>query len=177
MSEGTPVQPAQTWGWHRLEPEWAQRIVDAARVRPGELVVDVGAGDGALTEPLLRAGARVIAVELHERRAAALRARLADEDVVVLTMDIAGFRWPSRPIRVVANPPFAHSSRLLRALLRHRLLTAADLVLPRRVVARYADDTRRRGRLSTRRGLNLPRSAFRPRPPLDCGVLQLRRGA
>ena len=65
------------------------------------------------------------------------------EDVAVLTMDITGFRWPSRPIRVVANPPFGQTSRLLGVLLDHRLLTAADLVLPRRVVARYADDPRR----------------------------------
>ena len=176
MSGGRRTRQVATWGWHRLEADWAQKIVDAAHVRQGELVVDVGAGNGALTFPLLRAGARVIAVELHPRRAATLRERLAEEDAAVLTMDIADFGWPSRPIRVVANPPFGATSQLLRALLAHRWLTAADLVLPRPVVARYCDDRRAR-RLSARRGLNLPRSAFRPRPPLDCGVLQLRRGA
>ena len=56
------------WGWHRLDPDWAEGIVASAAIRPGELVVDLGAGVGALTLPLLGAGARVIAVELHAGR-------------------------------------------------------------------------------------------------------------
>lgn len=45
-------------------------FVEAAGVRGGDLVVDLGAGTGALTRPLLAAGARVLAVELHPGRAA-----------------------------------------------------------------------------------------------------------
>jgi 16S rRNA A1518/A1519 N6-dimethyltransferase RsmA/KsgA/DIM1 with predicted DNA glycosylase/AP lyase activity len=44
-------------------------VVAGADIRPGELVYDLGAGDGALTGPLLAAGARVIAMELHPGRA------------------------------------------------------------------------------------------------------------
>jgi 23S rRNA (adenine-N6)-dimethyltransferase len=150
--------------------------VAAAEIRPGEVVVDIGAGHGALTEPLLAAGARVFAVELHERRAEKLRRTVADRDAAVLTLDFRAFRWPGRPVRVVANPPFALASELVRVLLRHPQLTAADLVLPRVVVTRLVGDAARAGRrLQARRGLNLPRSAFRPRPPVDCGVLQVRR--
>ncbi|HET9301341.1 MAG TPA: rRNA adenine N-6-methyltransferase family protein [Propionibacteriaceae bacterium] len=57
------------WGWHRLDPYWVEQIVAGAAIRRGELVVDLGAGTGALTMPLLEAGARVIAVELHAGRA------------------------------------------------------------------------------------------------------------
>ena len=46
-----------SWGWHRLADDWAERIVAAAGIRPGELVLDIGAGHGALTGPLVRAGA------------------------------------------------------------------------------------------------------------------------
>jgi 23S rRNA (adenine-N6)-dimethyltransferase len=174
----TPDAERTRWGWHRLQPEWATRIVAAAEIRPGELVVDVGAGRGALTAPLLESGARVIAVELHERRAHELRERFADDDrVVVLTMDCRDFRWPSRPVRVVANPPFGLLAALLSDLLASQHVTAADLVLPRAAVARYTRRLPRSRRLRARRGINLPRSAFRPRPPLDCGVLQLRPGA
>lgn len=163
-----------TWGFHRLSPDWAERVVAAAGVRRGELVVDVGAGEGALTYPLLAAGARVIAVELHAGRAARLRAALADEPrVSVLNVDVRDFRWPRRPVRVVANPSFAIVGDLLRILRRHRTLTAADLVMPRAAVRRHVD--RAGHRVQLRSGINLPRSAFTPRPPLDCGVLQLRR--
>ncbi len=53
------------WGWHRLAPGWAERLVADAGVRPGDLVLDIGAGDGAITAPLVVAGARVVAFELH----------------------------------------------------------------------------------------------------------------
>ena len=65
----------RAWGWHRLDDDWAARVVAAAGVRPGELVLDIGAGEGALTAHLVRAGARVIAVELNAGRARMLRER------------------------------------------------------------------------------------------------------
>jgi len=46
----------RAWGWHRLEDDWAGRVVAAARVQPGELVLDIGAGEGALTAHLVRTG-------------------------------------------------------------------------------------------------------------------------
>ena len=56
------------WGWHALDGRAAARLVAAAGIRPGDLVVDAGAGTGALTAPLVAAGARVVAVERQRRR-------------------------------------------------------------------------------------------------------------
>jgi 23S rRNA (adenine-N6)-dimethyltransferase len=36
----------RAWGWHPLTDEWAARIVADATVRPGELVLDIGAATG-----------------------------------------------------------------------------------------------------------------------------------
>ena len=41
-----------------MRPAWAERVVAASPVRPGDLVLDLGAGAGALTWPLLATGAR-----------------------------------------------------------------------------------------------------------------------
>ncbi|MHB8452371.1 MAG: hypothetical protein ACYDAQ_18260 [Mycobacteriales bacterium] len=41
------------WGWHRLDRTWAHRLVAGAQIGPGDCVLDVWAGFGALTEPLL----------------------------------------------------------------------------------------------------------------------------
>ena len=164
----------RTWGWHRLDDDWAARVVAAARVRPGELVLDIGAGEGALTAPLVRAGARVIAVELNAGRVRLLRQRFPS--VRVLQVDAAELRLPGRPFRVVASPPFAITAELLRLLLaRDSRLTAADLVLQRAVVRKYVSAGIAARRFTPAAGLALPRHAFRPQPRVDCAVLTLRR--
>jgi 23S rRNA (adenine-N6)-dimethyltransferase len=178
---GKPARAARQWNWHQLDSHWAERVVAAAGIRPGDLVVDVGAGHGALTEPLVAAGARVIAVELHPRRLDALRDRFADDDVVVVRADAASLRLPRRPFRVVANPPFNVTTALLRRLLApgSRLLSA-DLVLPRHSVVRWASGRGRgAGRWSASHsvalGTRVPRSAFRPHATTDCATLVVRR--
>jgi 23S rRNA (adenine-N6)-dimethyltransferase len=133
-------------------------------------VVDLGAGDGALTLPLARAGCRVLAVELHPRRASALRERVDGSRVAVLELDVEAFCWPGHPFRVVANPPYAGINALVRRLLDVGQLRSADLVVAegaaRGLLRRYAD------RLEV--GPLVPRHAFRNRPPGDARVLRLR---
>ena len=164
----------RAWGWHRLDDDWAARVVAAARVRPGELVLDIGAGEGALTAHLVRAGARVIAVELNAGRARVLRERFPG--VKVWCVDAAELRLPGRPFRVVANPPFSITAELLRLLLaRDSKLTAADLVLQRAVVRKYVAGGVPARRFVPAAGLTVPRRAFLPRPRVDCAVLTLRR--
>ncbi len=168
------------WGWHRLDSRWARRVVDAAGIGPGELVLDIGAGDGALTAPLVAAGARVIAIELHPRRAALLRARFAGQPVTVLRADAARSAWPSRPFRIVSAPPYGISAALLRRMLRlGSRLVAADLVLQRAVVNRWNSPTapaaaRWQRRYTAGIGLRLPRDAFDPPPRVDSAVLVIR---
>ena len=176
-ASGTSRRASGSWGWHRLDDEWAARVVAEARVRPGELVLDIGAGDGALTAHLLRTGARVVAVELHPGRAAKLSRRFGD--ITVVHADAAHLRLPGRPFRVVASPPYGITADLLGLLLAPGTrLVAADLVLQRAVVRKYANGhtvTRRARTFSTTAGLALPRRAFRPPPQVDSAVLVVRR--
>ena len=144
-------------------------------------MLDIGAGNGALTAPLLAAGARVIAVELHPRRLEALRDRFANDDVTVVKADASSLRLPRRPFRVVANPPFNITTALLRRLLAPgSRLVAADLVLPRHAVVRWASGQapgahRWQASHQLQVGARLPRAAFVPHATTDCMTLIVRR--
>ena len=176
-----PAQSRAGWGWHRLTETWADEIVAAAGVRRGELVLDIGAGTGALTRALCDAGAHVIAVELHPERVATLRERFADKRVTVVRTDAAALRLPRRAFRVVANPPFGITSALLRRLLAPGTrLTGADIVVQHAVARRWATGhAPGAGRWArdygVGMGMRLPRSAFRPPPRVDSTVLVVRR--
>jgi 23S rRNA (adenine-N6)-dimethyltransferase len=173
--------PRRGWGWHQLDDRWAQQLVADARVGRGDTVLDIGAGAGAITAPLIAAGARVIAVEAHPGRAAQLRDRFAHAPVVVVRADAADLRLPRRPFHVVANPPFGITSELLRRLLHpgSRLLTA-HLVLQEPAARRWAGPDapaarRWRREIDASLGPRIPRHAFRPPPPVSSRVLILRR--
>lgn len=145
----------------------------ASGVRRDDLVLDLGAGDGAITRHLIETGARVIAFELHPQRVATLRQRFPQARVV--RADVTDLRLPGRPFRVVANPPFDGVSAVL-ARLTHRssLMVRADLVVPVSFAARWNERLPATGwRLDVRR--RLPRSAFHPRPRIDCCVVVVER--
>ncbi len=169
------------WGWHRLAPGWAERLVADAGVRPGDLVLDIGAGDGAITAPLVAAGARVVAFELHPERVAALRRRFAGAPVRVVRAEARDLRLPRRPFRVVASPPYALTTPVLRRLLAPGArMTAADVLLERAAARRWASPGapgagRWRREFDARVGLPVPRRAFTPPPPVDSATLVLRR--
>jgi 23S rRNA (adenine-N6)-dimethyltransferase len=168
----------RAWSWHELDPTWAERVVHRSGAGRGDLVLDVGAGLGALTEPLLRRGARVVAIEAHPGRAAALRERYGD-DVRVVQTDAADLRLPRRPFLVVANPPFAISNALLRRVLHPASrVVGGCLLLQSQVVRRWTGSDApfaARGALPcpVAAGPRIPRSAFRPRPHVDVRILDL----
>ncbi len=167
--------PARSrWSFFRLSPDWASTVVADAGVRAGDTVLDLGAGTGALTAPLLDAGARVIALEKHPGRARELRERFTDRPVVVVEGDIRELRLPARPFRVVANPPFHLARPLVSQLLGARLLLSADVVLRRGTARRLAETAGGRG-FVVDVGRPVPRTAFRPEPSVDAAVLRIRR--
>jgi 23S rRNA (adenine-N6)-dimethyltransferase len=166
------------WGWYRLAEEHAAALVAGSGVGAGDLVLDLGAGDGCITRHLVGAGARVLAFELHAGRLAELRHRFAAVDAVkVVGADVTDLRLPSRPFHVVANPPFNGVGEVVARLTSRRsAMQRATLVVPLSVARRFEDrlpgaQGRWRGTIVAR----LPRSAFVPRPRIDCCVVRIER--
>ena len=173
-------------GQHFLAGGWlAAELVEQAGVGDGDLVVEIGAGSGVLTEALARRAGRVVAIECDPRLAERARARLAGfGNVRVVTADALALPPPRRPFRVVASVPFGSTAAILRWLLgdpRTRL-ERADLVLQEQAARRYA--TRRPSTPGTVAwgawyelaiGRRLGPSCFRPQPRVGAAVLVARR--
>lgn len=169
MSAAQRARQRPQWGWHRLDDGAAAHVVRRAGIAPGELVVDLGAGNGALTAALVEAGARVVAVELHPARLDVLRDRFADAPVTVVRADVSSVALPRRPFRVVANPPWAMAETVRAQLLRSPSLVRADLVLPRWLVRRWAAGSTR-----IAIGCSLRAESFTPSAPTGAAVAVIR---
>lgn len=160
----------------------AESLVHA--VRPGELVLDLGAGEGILSAALLGAGARVWAVELDPALAVRLRDRFGGSARVV-EADATTFALPREPFAVVANLPFAHGTEILRRLLDPAApLRCAELVVQWELAAKRAAAWPTT-LLSAWWGAwhelavvrRLPRTVFAPPPSVDAAVLRAVRRA
>jgi len=153
-----------------------------AGVAPGELVVEIGAGSGMLTKPLLAAGARVTAIEPD--RVLAQRLRRACPAATVVERSWRQAEWPREAFRVVANVPFAEAADICRSLLGDPRvpLQSADLIVE-------WDFAAKRARLwpSTAQTVvwsawyeltvvrRLPPRSFAPPPSVAAGILRARR--
>ncbi len=157
----------------------ADDIVRGLDVRPHELIVEIGAGDGRLTEPLARRGRRVIAIELDPVLAADLRRRF---DVV--QGDALAVPLPDEPFRVVGNIPFHRTTAILRRLLddldlpllRADLIVQWEVARKRAVVVPSTQLTAEWGpwwELAVVRRFDA--SAFDPRPDVDAALLRIVR--
>ncbi len=174
-------------GQNFLRPDLAERLVADADLRPGELVVEIGAGLGAITCALARRPLDVVAVELDPVWAAQLRERVRREGlrrVRVVEADFLRLPLPRAPFRVVGALPFAATTDILRRLLDDPSLplTRADLIVQWEVARKRAADPPST-LLSTvwaqwwefRLGARIAAHGFRPVPRVDGGVLVVTR--
>lgn len=93
------------------DPNTIRRIVAAAKLSGSETVVEIGPGLGSLTLGLLEVAAKVIAVEIDPKMAAALEAtiakRAAGKDFTLVHQDaLTVTKLPAEPNALVANLPY-----------------------------------------------------------------------
>ncbi len=112
-------------------------MVRRARVGPHDLVMDIGAGDGALTIPLAARAGAVVALECDPVLAERLRTRThTRETVTVVQRDFLAWPLPRSAFTVVANLPFGITTAVLRRLLDPRAPIARAVLLIERGAAR-----------------------------------------
>ena len=188
-------RPAKGLGQHFLiHRATAEKIAAAIRPGPGDVVVEIGAGLGALTLPLSRSGARVVAVEVDPELAEFMRKQLyengSDKLVSIECLDILRLDFGAlydrfgTKIKIIGNLPYNISSPVLFKLMGEaRCLQEAVLMLQNEVAERLlaGPGSKDHGILSVmseyhserRRLMRVKSSQFYPVPKVDSQVICL----
>lgn len=97
-------------------------LVQESNITASDLVIEVGPGEGIITEELSRIAGKVIAVEIDEEFYEMLLHKFANkQNIQVIREDFLEFRLPSQSYKVFANIPFNLTADIIRKLLESRL--------------------------------------------------------
>src|ERR1043165_3358791 len=108
------TRPKKKWGQNFLRNRGAvERIVAAVEPEPGELIVEIGPGEGVLTEKLIAFPNEILAIEIDPELADRLRTRFGSR-VEVINDDALEFPLPTRPWRAVGNLPYNVATPIIR---------------------------------------------------------------
>ena len=180
-------QARKRFGQHFLRDRSVlERIVAAVDPKPGEDLLEIGPGQGVLTELLVERVGKLRAIEIDRDLAAGLVRRFGSETLALFVGDALRFDYASIPagVRVIGNLPYNISTPLLFRLgdfsERFRDL---HFMLQKEVVARMAaaHSSADYGRLSVmlqhrfevQALFDVPPSAFNPRPKVQSSVVRL----
>jgi 16S rRNA (adenine1518-N6/adenine1519-N6)-dimethyltransferase len=191
------MAPKKSLGQNFLsDPWWIARIAQALEIRPGDRVLEIGPGKGALTRALLPLARELVAVEIDERMVELLGRELgAAPNLRIVHGDFLAYNLGHEPegLRVVGNLPYHVTSAILLRVLdeirrghQEGAARIADFsVMIQKEVARRilcGPGSREYGILSVYRALlcegeillEVPPNAFWPRPKVDSAVIRLR---
>ena len=177
------------FGQHFLiDPGVVDAIVHAVAPGPGDVIVEIGPGPGAITGPLAKRASHLHAVELDRDLASGLQARFAgNAEVTIHRADALHFDFAAlgASLRIVGNLPYNISTPLLfRMLAQREAICDMHFMLQKEVVDRIAASpgSKAYGRLTIMLGcyfetealFDVDRQAFRPPPAVTSAVVRMR---
>lgn len=189
-SQGRPGSHVarKRFGQHFLTDEYViEEIVGAIDPRPGEALVEIGPGLGALTDPVVARSGQLTVVELDRDLARELRLRpeLGVVESDVLKVDFSALpQAASHALRVIGNLPYNISTPILFHLLDHiAVVQDQHFMLQKEVVDRLvaAPGGKEYGRLSVmlqahyamETVCDVPPESFDPPPKVDSAVVRM----
>lgn len=171
-----------------------RKIVSSANVKAGDVVIEIGPGPGSLTEGLLQAGAKVIAIEKDRVLANALaRFQTADNALRIIPADI--LECPLEDIlkehlekgqkaKVIANLPYHITTPIVTRLIpMHTLISKIVIMVQEEVARRFVGHpgTPSYGSLTVYLNyyshpnylFKVSKNSFYPSPTVDSAVVEL----
>jgi 16S rRNA (adenine1518-N6/adenine1519-N6)-dimethyltransferase len=191
MSNLQQHRPRKRFGQNFLrDASVIQHILECVSPKPGEHLVEIGPGQGAITRHLLAAAGALDAVELDRdlieplTRLCAGQGELHLHNADILKFDLCALARDTQPLRVVGNLPYNISTPILFHLLEQAAcIRDMHFMLQKEVVERMAaaPGGKEYGRLSVMLQarcevtplFEIPPEAFRPAPKVDSAFVRL----
>jgi len=188
------LKPKKQLGQNFLsDPNMAEAIAQSAGVGADDIVLEIGAGLGALTRPLARRARKVIAVEKDRRLISLLKTELAVEDIDnvsllekdILKLDLMAIAGDQHAdLTVMGNVPYNISSQILVQIIKARShIKKAVLMFQKELAQRITSEpgSKSYGRLSVmihycasvRTLTEVKARLFYPKPNIDSLVLDI----
>jgi 16S rRNA (adenine1518-N6/adenine1519-N6)-dimethyltransferase len=187
MTNNIPAKKSLGQNW-LVNEGVLDRIVQAASVDPGDTILEIGPGQGALTGRLAATGAKVIAVEKDRRLIETLKEQFSTFPNVqiiegdVLKLEPSAYGLTPDSYKVVANIPYYLTSHLIRLILESwPSPTLAVLMVQEEVAHRMMAKPPEMNLLALSVQLyatpeiimKVSRGSFRPIPNVDSAVVRL----
>lgn len=185
-------QTKKSLGQHFLnDVRIAERIAAEGKIVPGETVLEIGPGTGFLTIQLLKAGAKVVAVEADIRAIEELEVRFAPEIADgcleihhgdIRELSFAALGLTDHGFKVIANIPYYISGLLFRLCLDGDIQPSRVVFLVQKEVAERITRSKKESLLSIgvkiysdpSYAFTVKRGSFTPSPKVDSAVVTMK---
>lgn len=177
-----------------VDPNYIRKIIEAVNPQSDEIIIEIGAGRGALTEKIIVKAAKVIAIELDNDLIPILNETFGEnENYLLIHQDALKIDFKdlieknssnSKKAKLAANLPYYISTAILQHLIEFReSFSELILMLQKEVVERITAKAgnRERGFLTvlieayfkSEKLFDVPPNAFRPAPKVQSSVMRL----
>lgn len=181
------LSPKKSLGQHFLRSKSVlQKIIDAGEIESTDTILEVGPGEGILTEKLLGEAKKVIAIEKDKRSVELLKKKfekyIEAGRLILVEEDILKAELPKSRYKVVANIPYYISGALIRLFLENEFQPESmTLLLQKEVVERILAKDKKESLLSisvkaygtpAMKGI-VKAGSFFPPPKVDSAILSV----
>jgi 16S rRNA (adenine1518-N6/adenine1519-N6)-dimethyltransferase len=189
------IRPKKQFGQNFIvDPAFAETIVRRAGISSEDIILEIGAGVGALTVPLARIAKKIFAVEIDQRIIGILNTQILvdgftnvsviQKDILAVDMDALS-KDAGDNIVVMGNLPYNISSQILVRLIHERKhISRAVLMFQKELSQRVMAEVGSKdyGRLSVmlrycsdiKKLIDVKASLFYPKPKVDSEILELK---